>query len=88
MSGRLLGRALVTGGSRGIGRAIAPWLAREGAAVAVGHVSQPAAAGGDGRGDHGGGGTAVAFGFDVGDAAAAGTGSPRLPSASAASTSW
>jgi 3-oxoacyl-[acyl-carrier protein] reductase len=34
-------RALITGGSRGIGAAIVKRLAREGANVALTHVSQP-----------------------------------------------
>jgi len=44
-SGRLLGRRLVvTGGSRGIGRAIARACAREGAAVGLTHLTQAEAA--------------------------------------------
>ncbi len=47
MSDQLDGRkALVTGGSRGIGRATALGLAAQGAAVAVGYVRNEVAAGG------------------------------------------
>jgi 3-oxoacyl-[acyl-carrier protein] reductase len=74
MSGRLAGQgALVTGGSRGIGRAIALRLAREGATVAVGYVSQPAAAEETVAAIAAEGGTAVAFQFDVGDPGAVAT---------------
>jgi 3-oxoacyl-[acyl-carrier protein] reductase len=74
MSGRLAGQgALVSGGSRGIGRAIALRLAREGATVAVGYVSRPAAAEETVAAITADGGTAVACGFDVGDPAAVGT---------------
>jgi len=67
----LAGRvALVTGGSRGIGRGIALRLARDGAAVAVTYVSQAAAAEDTVREIEGAGGRAAAFGFDVGDAEA------------------
>jgi len=41
--------ALVTGGSRGIGRAIVERLARDGAAVAINYASQSAAAEKPGR---------------------------------------
>jgi len=66
MTPRLAGQgALVTGGSRGIGRAIATRLARDGATVAIGYVSQPAAAEETVAAIEAAGGKAVAFGFDV-----------------------
>jgi 3-oxoacyl-[acyl-carrier protein] reductase len=75
MSQPLAGQAaLVTGASRGIGRAIARRLAQEGAAVAVGYVSQPAGAEETVRAIESAGGTAVAFGFDVGNADAVAAG--------------
>jgi len=72
---RLTGRrALVTGASRGIGRAIARMLAARGAAVAVNYATSEGPA-------HelcdeiiAAGGTAVPVGFDVGDADAVETG--------------
>jgi 3-oxoacyl-[acyl-carrier protein] reductase len=62
--------ALVTGGSRGIGRAVALRLARDGAAVAVGYVHQAEAAEETVRAIEVAGGRAAAFGFDVGQAEA------------------
>jgi 3-oxoacyl-[acyl-carrier protein] reductase len=71
MSQPLAGRvALVTGGSRGIGRAIALRLARDGAAVAVTYVSGQDAAEDTVRAIEGAGGRALALGFDVGRAKA------------------
>lgn len=46
--------ALVTGGSRGIGRAIALALGREGSRVAVSYRSREGRGAGDGLGDRGG----------------------------------
>ena len=60
--------ALVTGASRGIGRAIAARLAREGAAVAVGYATQAAAAEETVQAITAAGGSAFAVGFDVGSA--------------------
>ena len=60
--------ALVTGASRGIGRAIAARLAREGAAVAVGYATQAAAAEETVQAITAAGGSAFAIGFDVGSA--------------------
>jgi 3-oxoacyl-[acyl-carrier protein] reductase len=67
----LTGRhALVTGGSRGIGRAIATTLAARGAKVAVNYSRGEAAAREVCEAVEAAGGTAIAVGFDVGDAAA------------------
>lgn len=59
--------ALVTGGSRGIGRAIALRLARDGCSVAVNYASNATAADAVVGEIRDGGGTAVAVGADVGD---------------------
>lgn len=59
--------ALVTGGSRGIGRAIALRLAADGHAVAVNYVSRPEAAEKVVGEIAEGGGTALAVGGDVSD---------------------
>jgi len=60
--------ALVTGGSRGIGRAIALRLAADGHAVAVNYASRADAADAVVEEIRSGGGTAEAFGADVSDA--------------------
>jgi 3-oxoacyl-[acyl-carrier protein] reductase len=60
--------ALVTGGSRGIGRAIARRLADSGHAVAVNYSSNAAAAEEVVGSITGGGGRALAYGADVSDA--------------------
>jgi 3-oxoacyl-[acyl-carrier protein] reductase len=60
--------ALVTGASRGIGRAIAVRLAREGATVAVGYATQAAAAEETVQAITAAGGSGFAVGFDVGSA--------------------
>ena len=60
----------MTGGSRGIGRAIALTLAARGAKVAVNYARGEAAAREVCEAVEAAGGTAIAVGFDVGDAAA------------------
>ncbi len=62
--------ALVTGGSRGIGRAICLQLARQGATVWVNYVANAAAADEVVAAVEAGGGRARAIGFDVADAGA------------------
>jgi len=62
--------AVVTGGSRGIGRAIARRLAQAGATVVVNYVTNEAAAAETVEAISEAGGTARAARFDVGDAAA------------------
>jgi 3-oxoacyl-[acyl-carrier protein] reductase len=66
MNGRLTGKtALVTGASRGIGRAIATGLAAEGAAVALGYVRNKDQAEDAVRAITEQGGTAIAVGADL-----------------------
>lgn len=62
--------ALVTGGSRGIGRAVARTLAREGFCVLLTYVSRPEEAERTVEEIRDGGGRALAFALDVGDDAA------------------
>jgi 3-oxoacyl-[acyl-carrier protein] reductase len=62
--------ALITGGSRGIGRAMTLALAAHGAKVAINYASNADAAAATAR-EAGGEGTAIAVAGDVGDAAAA-----------------
>jgi len=66
--------ALVTGGSRGIGRAIVLRLAAEGASVAVNYLHNEEAAAETAGQVCAAGGVAVVARFDVGDAAAARSG--------------
>jgi len=71
MAGVLAGKvALVTGGSRGIGAAIAQRLAQEGAAVALTYVSTPERAEEVVRAIEAGGGKALAIRADSADASA------------------
>ena len=63
--------ALITGGSRGIGRATADLLARAGARVALNYVRDEAAVNAAVREIRAAGGEAMALAGDVGDAAAA-----------------
>ncbi|MCB9566222.1 MAG: 3-oxoacyl-[acyl-carrier-protein] reductase [Myxococcales bacterium] len=67
LSGKI---ALVTGGSRGIGKAIAVTLAARGAAVAINYASNEAAAREVAEAIEGAGGKAITVGFDVADPAA------------------
>lgn len=70
--------ALVTGASRGIGRAIALTLAERGASVAVNYARGDAAANEVVEAIRSGGGKAIAIGFDVADDAAVDEGVKRV----------
>lgn len=69
----LTSTALVTGGSRGIGKAVAETLAREGFQVYLTYVSKPEEAEAVAAGINAAGGSARAFRLDVSDAAAVAT---------------
>ncbi|WP_045116548.1 3-oxoacyl-ACP reductase family protein [Plesiocystis pacifica] len=70
--------ALVTGGSRGIGRSIAQTLAARGAAVAVNYARNEAAAQEVVEAIEAAGGKAIAVGFDVADPDAVAAGVKRV----------
>ena len=89
MSSSLQGkRALVTGGSRGIGAAVVARLARDGADVAFTYVSKPdeAARTAAAAAEHGG--RAVALEADSADPAPSSERSSERRASWAASTSW
>jgi 3-oxoacyl-[acyl-carrier protein] reductase len=80
--------AVVTGGSRGIGRATCLALAAHGAAVGVHYSTGQAQAAEVVEEIRGGGGRAVAMGGDLREADAPGASLPRPRRPSAPSTSW
>ena len=80
--------AVVTGGSRGIGRAIAAALAVRGARVVVNYATNEAAAVDTVQMVSAAGGTAVPMRFDVADRRRWTPRSRRSPPARAACTSW
>jgi len=80
--------AVVTGGSRGIGRAVAVRLARDGVAVVVGYGASPQAADEIVASVRLAGGSAVAVRADVADAAEVGACSNGRSQSSVVSTSW
>jgi len=80
--------AVVTGGSRGIGRATCLALAAHGAAVGVHYSASQAQAAEVVEEIRRGGGRAVALRGDLREADAPGASSPRPPRSLAPSTSW
>ena len=80
--------ALITGGSRGIGAAIAKRLAADGASVAVTYSKGADAAASVVNEIERGGGTAIAIQADAADARQFGTPSKRRSRPSAGSTCW
>ncbi len=87
--GRVDGRtALITGGSRGIGRAIALELAREGARVAINYSSNEAKAQEVADEINGAGGTCILVKANIGDAKEARAMVQTLPKSSRIWMCW